>query len=103
LHRDIASAAYALFKVKYECGNRFYFDPTSNDWVGPFKQFEFWQPKPMLVIEPEELPQLAEEMQSLGFTPSDLSVKAGELTATKAHLEDMRKIAFMALEEPARG
>lgn len=42
----------------------------------------------------EFLESLAGELINMGYRPDELKAKEGELTATKYHLEDMRKIAL---------
>ena len=40
------------------------------------------------------LQSLAENLVHIGFKPDELKAKEGELSATRYHLEDMRKFAF---------
>ncbi len=94
LHQDVCSHGFGIYKIKYVGSERFYWAPKKEEWVGPFKPYEIWTPEPLFVIESEAMRQVAEEISNMGFAPSELSSKAGELTATKEHLADMRRLVF---------
>lgn len=55
------------------------------------------QVDPSLSIPIEAAQVLMEQLWSIGIRPSDMKLETGALGATKAHLEDMRKIAFKFL------
>jgi len=49
----------------------------------------------------DEAQGLMDDLWNCGLRPTEGSGSAGSLRATEKHLEDMRKIAFMGLEEKA--
>ena len=53
---------------------------------------------PFLTLEPASAQSLMDELWKCGFRPADGTGSAGQLKATQDHLEDMRSIAFKALE-----
>lgn len=55
--------------------------------------------EPTFSLEPEEAQELMDDLWRIGFRPSEGTGSAGALAATQKHLEDMRKIAFGALEK----
>ena len=57
-------------------------------------------PDPFVRLPLSCLPSLREEMAKLGITSETDEHRAGELKATKAHLEDMRKLVFRS---PSKG
>lgn len=88
----VAENSYGLYQVKYVGSERYYFD--GNDWIGPYKETETWEPKPLFKIERDAMPDICNEFQNLGFSPDYVARAKGELDATKKHLEDMRLIAL---------
>jgi hypothetical protein len=94
VHRQVAHSDYAIYKVRREGGDSYWWSTEKKEWVGPFKRFSAWQPDPVLTIEAESMKQFTEALSDMGFTPSDLASKSGELTATKEHLADMRRLVF---------
>ena len=54
--------------------------------------------EPFLTLEPASAQSLMDELWKCGFRPADGTGSAGQLKATQDHLEDMRSIAFKALE-----
>jgi hypothetical protein len=77
-----------------------------DDMLGAVPMTRFVQPVVMSTVEeghiiPKALDLSRQEIQGLmdelwrnGFRPSNVEGVGGELTATKYHLEDMRKMAF---------
>jgi hypothetical protein len=55
-------------------------------------------PPPLFDMSNDMAQKLFDELYSLGFRPGEEGSK-GELSATKDHLEDMRKIAFSELKK----
>lgn len=62
---------------------------------------EDWAVKidPPLSLRNDEVQELMDNLWRIGFRPSEGTGSAGALAATQKHLEDMRKIAFDALEK----
>jgi hypothetical protein len=97
VERQVASMEYAVYKIRRDSEGHSYWSIEKNDWVGPFARYTTWRPEPIFLIEGELIGQFAQALTDLGFTPSEYAAKTGELTATKVHLEDMRRLVF---EEP---
>ena len=53
-----------------------------------------YQKAPTLSLSYDSVQSLMDELWSQGIRPSNGDGNVGQLAATKAHLEDMRKIAF---------
>lgn len=53
---------------------------------------------PALVITTEAAQQLMDELWACGLRPTEGAGSAGAMAATKAHLEDMRKIALTSFD-----
>lgn len=53
--------------------------------------------EPTLSIDPETAQGLVDALFQLGFVPKGMAPLTNELTATKAHLADMKIIAFKQL------
>lgn len=49
---------------------------------------------PAMLINPEDAQQWMDELWRAGIRPSDGSGSTGQLAATQAHLDDMRRLVF---------
>ena len=65
------------------------FKPTKNEWD---------LPPPSMVLKQEMLVALAKALVESGHIPKEAFSSADELKATRAHLEDLRKVAFNELD-----
>lgn len=55
--------------------------------------------EPMMELGMEEAQQLMDELWKCGLRPTEGAGSAGAMAATQKHLEDMRTLAFRALNE----
>lgn len=53
---------------------------------------------PLVTIGEDAAQNLIDDLWNAGFRPSEAKTSAGALTATQAHLEDMRRIANRAVD-----
>lgn len=49
---------------------------------------------PSFSLNPKSVQELMDELWRCGYRPSEGAGSAGQLSATQAHLEDMRKLVF---------
>lgn len=54
--------------------------------------------RPCFSLTPEEAQKLMDELWRAGIRPVEGAGSAGQLSATQAHLDDMRTIAFKVIE-----
>lgn len=66
-----------------------------------FKEGEYIA-NPTMILKNGEAQMLMDELWRCGLRPSEGSGSAGSLAATERHLQDMQKIAYMALERQCR-
>lgn len=58
---------------------------------------------PAMTLDMNAAQQLMDELWGAGIRPSEGSGAAGHIAAMKAHLEDMRRLAFQNIPELATG
>jgi len=72
--------------------------PLTMNWVSS-KELEGVSMLPMCRLDPTAAQSLMDELWECGLRPSEGTGSAGALAATQKHLEDMRKLVFIAVEK----
>jgi len=60
------------------------------------------RPRPSFYLHPGDVRQLIDKLSAAGYLPGETAQIRGELTATKAHLEDMRALVFHEIKEASK-